>query len=94
MMGYRLNSWGSIPGRGARDFSLLHSIQTGGGGGPTQPAIHCVPGALYLEVKQPGCDADHSPPSSAKVKIDGTIPLFLHMSSLLCLIRHMVSFTF
>jgi hypothetical protein len=32
--------------------------------GPTQ----CVTGAISLEVKQPGREADHSPPSSAKVK--------------------------
>jgi hypothetical protein len=32
--------------------------------GPTQ----WVPGALYLGVKRPGSEADHSPPSSAEVK--------------------------
>jgi hypothetical protein len=36
--------------------------------GPTQPPIQWVPGALSLEVKQPWCEADHSPPSSAEVK--------------------------
>jgi hypothetical protein len=36
--------------------------------GPTQPPIQWVPGALSLGVKQPGHEADHSPPSSAKVK--------------------------
>jgi hypothetical protein len=36
--------------------------------GPTQPPIQWVPGALSLGVKQPGCEADHLPPSSAKVK--------------------------
>jgi hypothetical protein len=36
--------------------------------GPTQPPIQWVPGALSLGVKQPGHEADHSSPSSAKVK--------------------------
>jgi len=35
---------------------------------PTQPPIPRVPGALSLEVKQPGCEVNHSPPSSAEVK--------------------------
>jgi hypothetical protein len=36
--------------------------------GPTQPPIQWVPEALSLGVKQPGCEADRSPPFSAKVK--------------------------
>jgi hypothetical protein len=46
--------------------------------GPTQPPIHWVPGALSLGggVKQPGCEADHSPPSSAKV--EELVELYLH----------------
>jgi hypothetical protein len=36
--------------------------------GPTQPPIKWVLGALSLGVKRPGREADHSPPSSAKVK--------------------------
>jgi hypothetical protein len=35
---------------------------------PTQPPIQWVPGALSLEVKRPGLEADHSPPSSVEVK--------------------------
>jgi hypothetical protein len=35
---------------------------------PTQPPIQWVPGALSLQVKQLGHEADHSPLSSAKVK--------------------------
>jgi hypothetical protein len=34
---------------------------------PTQPPIQWVPGALSLEVKRPGCEADHSAPSNAEV---------------------------
>jgi hypothetical protein len=36
--------------------------------GTTQPPIQQVPGALFLGVKRPGREADHSPPSSAEVK--------------------------
>jgi hypothetical protein len=36
--------------------------------GPTQPPIQWVQEALSLGVKRPGREADHSPPSSAKVK--------------------------
>jgi hypothetical protein len=36
--------------------------------GPTQPPIQWVPGAHSLGVKQPGHEADHSPPTSAEVK--------------------------
>jgi hypothetical protein len=34
--------------------------------GPTQPPIQWVPGTLSLGVKQLGCEADHSTPSSAE----------------------------
>jgi hypothetical protein len=44
--------------------------------GPTQPPIQWVPGDLYLEVKWPGREADHSPPSSAEVK--ECVDLYLH----------------
>jgi hypothetical protein len=36
--------------------------------GPTQPPIQWVPGAVSLGVKWPGCEADHSLPSSADVE--------------------------
>jgi hypothetical protein len=36
--------------------------------GPTQPLIQWVLETLSLGVKQLGCEADHSLPSSAKVK--------------------------
>jgi hypothetical protein len=36
--------------------------------GPTLPPIQWVPGALSLGVKRPGREADHLPPSSAKVE--------------------------
>jgi hypothetical protein len=36
--------------------------------GPTKPPIQWVPGALSPGVKQPGCEADHSLPTTAEVK--------------------------
>jgi hypothetical protein len=44
--------------------------------GPTQPPIQWVQGSLSLGVKQPVCEADHSPPSSAEVK--ECVELYLH----------------
>jgi hypothetical protein len=44
--------------------------------GPTLPPIQWVPGDLSLGVKWPGHEADHSPPSSAKVK--ECVELYLH----------------
>jgi hypothetical protein len=34
----------------------------------TQPPIQWVPGALSPRVKRPGCEVDHSPPTTAEVK--------------------------
>jgi len=36
--------------------------------GPTQPPIQWVPWALSLGVGRPGCEGDHSSPSSAEIK--------------------------
>jgi hypothetical protein len=63
VLGYGLDDRGSrvrFP-VGAGNFSLHHHITT-------QPPIQWVSGAVSLGVKQPGCEADHSPPSSAEVK--------------------------
>jgi hypothetical protein len=50
---------------------------------PTLPPIQWVLGALSLWVKQPGHEADHPPPSSAKVKIaliyTSTPPVCFHV---------------
>jgi hypothetical protein len=56
--------------------------------GPTQPPIHWVPGAVSLGVKRSGREADHSPPSSAKVKNAWSytsIPQYVFMAS--CLVK-------
>jgi len=37
-------------------------------GEPTQPHVQWVPGAISLEVRQPECEADQSPPSVTQVK--------------------------
>jgi hypothetical protein len=44
--------------------------------GCTQPPIQWVPGALSMGVKWLGHEANHSPPSSAKVK--ECVELYLH----------------
>jgi hypothetical protein len=49
--------------------------------GPTQLSVQCVPGALSPGVKRTWREADHSPPSIAKVKNVGAIPPLPHMSS-------------
>jgi hypothetical protein len=50
--------------------------------GPTQPPIQWVPGALSPGMKQPGREADHSPPTSADVKkmwnYTSSPPILLH----------------
>jgi hypothetical protein len=50
--------------------------------GPTQPPLQLVPGALSLEVKRPGREADHSTPSSAEAKnawsYTSTPPIYIH----------------
>jgi hypothetical protein len=43
--------------------------------GPIQPPIQWVPGALSLEIKWPGHEAYHSPPSSA---VKECMKLYLH----------------
>jgi hypothetical protein len=51
---------------GAGNFSLHHRVRNGSG---THPASYPMgKRASSLGVKWPECEADHSPPSSAKVK--------------------------
>jgi hypothetical protein len=78
VMGYGLDGQGSIPGRGKIFLSFIASRPALG---PTQPPIQWVPGALSPGVKWYGHEADHSPPSSVKVKNCGAIPPLPHMSS-------------
>jgi hypothetical protein len=66
-LGYGLDDRGSrvrFPA-GAGSFSL-HRVQNGSEAHPGSYPM--VPGTLYMEVKRPGREDDHSPPSSAEVK--------------------------
>jgi hypothetical protein len=49
-----------------QEFSFLHVVQTGSGVHPTFYPIGT--GGSYPDLKRPGCEADHSPPTSAEVK--------------------------
>jgi hypothetical protein len=59
-----LGNWSLVPNIG-RDFSLLDHIQTGCGAHLASRSVNTV-GSL-LKGKLPECEADHLPPSSAKV---------------------------
>jgi hypothetical protein len=52
--------------------------------GPIQPLIQWMLGALSLRIKQLGCDANHSPPSSVDVKYDGNYTSALSICLLAC----------
>jgi hypothetical protein len=54
---------------GAVYFSLHHCVQTGSGAHPVGTR------GSFPGVKWPGCEADHSPPSNAKVKKYVVLPL-------------------
>jgi hypothetical protein len=65
---------GLVPG-GAGNSSFRHYVQTGPEAHPVSYPIG-TGGALSLGLKRPGLEADHSPPSSAKVK--ECVELYLH----------------
>jgi hypothetical protein len=54
-------------------------VPAGAGNFSTKPPVQLVAGALFLGVKRPGSDADHSPPSSAEVK--ECVELYLHSTN-------------
>jgi hypothetical protein len=58
------------PGR-AKDFSFIHSVQTGSGTHPSSYPM--VLGALSPGVKRPRSEADYPTPSNAEVKNYGAI---------------------
>jgi hypothetical protein len=62
-----------------RVFSLLHSVHTGSRAHPASYPMGT--GALSLEIKLAGREADHSSPYSVEVKNGGAMPLLPHMSS-------------
>jgi hypothetical protein len=70
----------SIPGRGKfLPFvtASRHAL------GPIQPSNQWEPAALIPGIKRQGREADHSPPSNAKVKNGGAVPPVPNTSSLL-----------
>jgi len=73
-LSYRLGSQGSIlvGGRDLSPFTTMSSPALG----PTQPHIKWVLQAFSLGTKWPGYKADHSPPSSTKIK--ECTELYLH----------------
>jgi hypothetical protein len=56
--------------------NFLFSMSSRPALGSTQPPIQWLPGALSQGVQQPGCEADHSPPTSVEVK-----KILVYMSS-------------
>jgi hypothetical protein len=68
-----LNGRGSIPGRGKRFFSTPQS--------PDRLISNGYRGALSPGVKRHGREADHSPPSTVKVRNGGAITTLHHTSS-------------
>jgi hypothetical protein len=77
-------------GLDSRQGQETSSIQLRPAVGPTQPPIQWVPGPVSLTLKRQGCEARHSPPSSAEVKNDGPILPLPNMS----LIKPRDNFTF
>jgi hypothetical protein len=71
--GYGLDDRGSNPGRGKVFLSFR----------ARKPALgpRQLPLQLVLGMKSPGCEADHSPPSSVEVKNGGAIPPLSYMFS-------------
>jgi hypothetical protein len=60
-----MNDQCSIPGR-STGFFLQHHVQTCSGAHPA--SYPTGTGALSVGAKRLGCEADHTPPSSAEVK--------------------------
>jgi hypothetical protein len=65
---------------GARDLSLLHSVQTGYGA--MQPPTQRKQQDITMGLKWPVREADRSPPYNAEVKCNWAIPPLYHMSLL------------
>jgi hypothetical protein len=64
--GYGLVDWGFTSQHGLRIFLFPTAVSTPILG-TTQPPVQWVSRTLSVEVKRPGREADHSPPSSAEV---------------------------
>jgi hypothetical protein len=66
---YDLDDRVSIPDRGRGFFLLSLRVQTGSGAHPAACTMG-IGGPFPGGKARPGCDADHSPPSSAAVKTE------------------------
>jgi hypothetical protein len=49
--------------------------------GPTKPPIQWIPKSVFLGIKRPGRETDHSSPSGAEVKNGAAILSFSYTSS-------------
>jgi hypothetical protein len=84
---------GILQVKGAGNFSLHHHVQNGSG-------AHAAPypmgtRVLFLKVKRPGREADHSPPSSGEIKNAWSYtstPQYVFTAW--CLVKHRDNFTF
>jgi hypothetical protein len=72
--GYGQDGRGLIPGRVKISLLSASSRLTLG---PTHSPLRWVPETLSLGVKWPGCEINHSPPSSVEVKNGGAMPFTL-----------------
>jgi len=61
-----VDNWASIPGKDSESFVFASASRPALGDNPISSAIYT--GSLSPGVKRPGCEADHSPQSSAEVK--------------------------
>jgi hypothetical protein len=91
-LGYGLDDWGSTVRFLAGAWNFLFTTVSRIALGSTQHPIQWVPGALSLGVKQLGCEADHSPPSSAEVRAIPALPKYAFM--VWCLVKHRDNFAF
>jgi hypothetical protein len=77
--GYGLDDWGSIPCR--ETFVLLSTVSRPALGDPPKLISNGYRDIFSKGVKRQGREADHSPPSSAKVKNGGAVPPLPNISS-------------
>jgi hypothetical protein len=75
-MGYGLDDWGSKVQFPVGAGNFLFTTMSRTALGTIQPPTRWVPGAVSLEVKRPGREADYLPPPSAEVK--ECMELYLH----------------
>jgi hypothetical protein len=93
-MGYKLDGWDSIPGRGKRFLtSAQRPVRFWG---PLKRPIQLITWALLPGLKRQRSKADCSPPSNAEAKKGGAIPPLPHISSWrdALLIKQRANFTF